>query len=313
MIPSLFVVDRCDRGRLRLTGRDRQTFLQGMVTNDVVRLAPGDGCYAFQLDPTAHILADLRILCGDAFLLCDVEPGQAGPIAQRLEEFLIMERCSIGDVTAETGQLLLGGADAPEALARLGAEAPESWAEGQNQPLTLGGIVCLAARTHLLPVPAYDLYFPIDGAAAVASAVGSFRLERRSDADLEPWRIAAGVPRFGVDLDPKVLAPESGQQDRAIHYRKGCYIGQEIVARVDARGHTNRGWAGFRLDALVESGAEVRVEGAVVGRITSCASVGGAALALGFVRHAASAPGTAVRVGEVGGVVAALPFEGVGV
>jgi len=128
-------------------------------------------------------------------------------------------------------------------------------------------------------------------------------------------RVEAGVPRDGVDLDSKVLAPETGQRARAISYRKGCYIGQEIVARIDARGHTNRALSGFILegDGLPEKGTEVSVDGSVVGRVTSAAvgispEVAGKVLALGYLRNEHAEPGTVVDVAGQKAFVAALPF-----
>ena len=97
-LPDLFFSDRSTRGLLRLTGRDRQSFLQGMVTNDVVSLTPGEGAYAFFLDATGHVLADARVLCAENQLLLDVEPGTADFVAATLEKYLIMEKCRITDV-----------------------------------------------------------------------------------------------------------------------------------------------------------------------------------------------------------------------
>lgn len=302
-LPALFQADRSDRGRVRLTGRDRQTFLQGMVTNEVASLAPGDGCYAFQLDATGHVLADLRALCGDGFLLLDVEPGEAEKVAARLDEYLVMERCRIADVSGETGQILLGGTGAPAYLESLGIEGASAWREGQNATVALDGIDILVAATRLLPVPAYDFYFP-------ASKPPSLPGEAVSLASLEPYRIEAGIPRFPVDMDARTLAPETGQAPRAIHYRKGCYIGQEIVARIDARGHTNRTLVGFLPCVVVPSETPVTAEGRPVGRVTSSALApsSGRPLALGYVRHAFAAPGTVVEIAGQPGTVCALPF-----
>jgi folate-binding protein YgfZ len=312
-LPTLFFVDRSDRGRLRLTGRDRQSFLQGMVSNDVGRLAPGQGCYAFQLDATGHVLADMRVLCTEDALLLDVEPGLAPQVAETLEKYLIMERCRIADVTAETGQLLIGGAGAAEFLMSVGIADAAGWPEGQNarSDAASGEATALVAATRLLPVPAFDAYGEPGALAALRAGLAAAGAEEVPAEALEPYRIEAGVPRFGIDIDSRVLAPETGQQARAISYKKGCYIGQEIVARIDARGHTNRALAGFYLSEPVAPDTPVVGEdGREVGRVTSSALSPSLALpiGLGYVRNTHAAPNTAVTVGGKPAQVAALPF-----
>ena len=316
-LDTAFVVDRSDRGRLRLTGRDRQSFLQGMVTNDVAALAPGRGCYALMLDATGHVLSDLRVLCAESHLLLDVEPGMAAFVAETLEKYLIMEKCRIADVTAETAQFFVGGAHAPRVLAHLGIAGAEDWTEGQNEPVgTEGGMEALAAATRLVSGFGFDLYVPAEGKPDLFEELRASGATEITGAALEALRIEAGVPRYGADIDPKVLAPETGQQARAISYRKGCYIGQEIVARIDARGHTNRTLAGFLLDgdALPEPGATVLEAGKEVGRVTSAAvsPTLGRAIALGYLRREHAAPGTEVVVAGRPAAVAALPFAAAG-
>ena len=132
MTETLFYADRSQRGRLRFTGRDRQTFLQGMVTNDVAALVPGGGCYAFMLDPTAHVLSDLRVVCRDSDLLVDVEPGQAAFVADTLEQYLIMEKCAVADVTPVTAQFFVGGVPALELLGSWGITDAAAWSQAQS-------------------------------------------------------------------------------------------------------------------------------------------------------------------------------------
>lgn len=315
VIPPLFFVDRSGRGRVRLTGKDRQSFLQGMVTNDVARLAPGQGCYAFLLDATGHVLADVRILCLEDSLLLDVEPGMAPFVAETLDRYLIMEKVRIADVTSETRQILIGGIGASEYLKKLGVDGAEDWAEGQNAAVEIGGASVTVAATRLLPVPAFDIYWTAAADAALLNregiSAGAIELPAET---ADALRIEAGVPKFGVDMDSRVLAPETAQQKRAIAYRKGCYIGQEIVARIDARGHTNRTFAGFRLApgaALPAPETPVlAADGREAGRITSAAlsPTLGVPLALGYIRHEYAEPGTTVTVDGQPAMVTALPF-----
>lgn len=239
------------RDVLAITGRDRASFLQGMVTNDVLGLQPGQSCYAFHLDATGHVLADMHVLCLEDRLLLVTEPGMGAALGELLDGYLVMERAKITPV--EYQHTLVLGSYTGEGI----------W---YTHPLGTGILTEV----------------PIAPGTAMASS------------ELEARRIEAGIPRFGVDIDRRVLAPETGQQARAIHYRKGCYVGQEIVARIDARGHTNRALAKFVLPAPVEPDTPVTLEGKDVGRITSSAPAisGAGAVALGYLRHEHIAPGT---------------------
>ena len=312
-LDAAFFADRSERGRLRVTGRDRQSFLQGMVTNDVAALAPGQGCYAFMLDPTAHVLSDLRVLCRESELLLDVEPGMASFVAETLDKYLIMEKCRIADVTGETAQVFVGGREAPRILTRLGIADSEEWAEGRNEAIQIGDAEALVAATRLIAAPGYDIYLTGPEAKTALESILAAEGATRVDSEtLDALRIEAGVPRYGGDISPKVLAPETAQQVRALSYRKGCYIGQEIVARIDARGHTNRTFAGFILEGrdVPTNDAAVTVDGKDVGWVTSAAvsPTLGRPVALGYLRHEYSEPGTPVMVAGRAALVAALPF-----
>lgn len=321
MLPNLFYTPT-RRDLLRMTGRDRQSFLQGMVTNDVLRLAPGDGCYAFLLDATGHILADMRVLNVGESLLLDLEPGTAAFVSATLDKYLIMEKVRIADVTSAFGTYALGGAGVGEHLQRdYGIADSLAWKSYTNRVISPHGGDCVVCRLDTANVPLYRLYFTDPGNMDVVyiprSVAGEIESEL-SDADLDALRIEAGIPRFGVDLDKTVLAPEARQDDRAVSYKKGCYIGQEIVARIDARGHTNKGLVGFFPDPAQATRPEPNApvfapDGKNVGRITS-ASLSptlGVPIALGHLRNEYAAPGTALSVGTPDGVaviVAALPF-----
>ncbi|WP_395092927.1 YgfZ/GcvT domain-containing protein [Armatimonas sp.] len=252
-LPKSFYVP-LERDLLRLTGRDRQSFLQGMLTNDIASLTPGQGCYAFHLTSKGQILADMSVLCLDDCLLLDTEPGWGEPLAASLEHHLVMERVKIR-LTTEIVYFI--------------------YEEGKWRAL-------------------YDATSPPE-------------LPVCGEAIYEALRIEAGIPRGRVDFDEKTLAPETGQAGRAIHYKKGCYIGQEIVARIDARGHTNRSLVTLTTEQVVEPGTRLTVDGKDVGWITSAAlgPTCSVPVALGYLRNEHAAPGTQVTVGAFGnGVVA---------
>mgnify|MGYP001553276002 CR=1 FL=1 len=248
-----FLYAESPRDVLAITGRDRASFLQGMVTNDVLGLQPGQSCYTFHLDATGHVLADMYVLCLEDRLLLVTEPGMGAPLSELLDGYLVMERAKIAPVEYQH-TLVLG---------------PYTEAEGgiwYTHPLGTGVLT--------------------EEPIAPGTAISATELEAR--------RIEAGIPRFGVDMDRRVLAPETGQQARAIHYRKGCYVGQEIVARIDARGHTNRTLVRLNLPTPVEPDTALTLDGKDVGRITSSAPATNSdrAVALGYLRHEHSAPGT---------------------
>ena len=277
--PGLFYVET-PRDFLTLTGRDRASFLQGMVTNDVLGLQPGQGCYAFHLDATGHVLADMRVLIQEDRIVLDLEPGVGPVLAELLDHYLVMERVKIAPLTLTA--IFLCGSRVAESLDRLPAMATFSDRFGAT------------------------LYAEPPDADALRDAVvvsGGVALKR---SELEAIRIFSGIPRFGVDIDRRVLAPETGQAARAISNKKGCYVGQEIVARIDARGHTNRALAAFWLSAPVPPETPVTVDGKEVGRITSSAPWEGLAVGLGYIRNEFAAPGTDILAGETSGSVREL-------
>ena len=295
-IPKLFYVET-PRDLLALTGRDRATFLQGMVTNDVLGLEPGQGCYAFHLDATGHVLADMRVLVQEDRILLDLEPGVGPVLAELLDHYLVMERVKITPL--QSSCFYVGGdiswyfefADVPRV-------------EGANFPdKSLGKSIFWAVSKWNLN-SGFFVYALEESAEDFARGIGK---ESLSPEYFEALRIYSGIPRFGVDIDKRVLAPETGQAARAIHYKKGCYVGQEIVARIDARGHTNRALAGFWLNAPVPPETPVTVDGKEVGRITSSAAWEGMAVALGYLRNEFAEPGTEILAGDVSGTVRELP------
>ena len=287
-------------GVLELTGRDRQTFLQGMVSNDVGALTPGQGCRAAFLDSTGHILADLSVLCLPDRLLLETDARCLDRLAQTLEKYLIMEKVRISDVSAHWVILTLLG----EAVQW--PAPPDSFAVPRRRAAVLSG----------------DLWLPADAAPAVRDSLTGRGAVAIGQETAEVLRVEAGLAAWGHELDETVLLPEAELLD-AVSYTKGCYIGQEIVARIAARGHTNRALRPILLaqDAAVpKPGDTLHVPedapeaGREIGRITSAVEspkFGGRALALAYVRREYCAPGTpvAVHLRQPGGAVFAAPGE----
>ena len=279
------VWDRSPRGLLELRGADRHTFLQGMVSNDVLALAPGTSCHAALLDSTGHVLADLHVHIFPESLVVETDPVCLPTLHHTLDKLLIMEDVTLADVSEQWAILSVLG----EGAALL-ANPP-----GEKRPLALS----LATG--------YDLWLPAAGrAAAWETLIAAGAVPLGEDA-AEALRVEAGLPAWGHELSPAILLPETGMAD-AVSYTKGCYVGQEIVARLHARGHTNRALRQILLteDAPVPpDGATVHVPedgpepGREIGRITSAVASpkhGGQSLALAYIRKEYFADGTLVSV-----------------
>jgi tRNA-modifying protein YgfZ len=296
------LLDRSDRGKLALTGADAKTFLQGQVSNDVEALTPGAGCYAAFLTPKGKMLGDLRILDAGEELLLDTERVALQELFNMVRRFSVGYAVELHKRTLERGMLSLLGPEA-EALAgidELGA------AEHSHAAVVIDAIPARAIRTDL----GLDLLCAAEETEALAAALTRRGAESVSEAVADCVRVEHGRPRYGVDLDDTVIPQEADLNDRAVSFTKGCYVGQETVARLFYRGKPNRQLCGLRLSAPVDSGAEITFGDRVVGRVSSVVEspvLGPIALAL--VRREAP-PGSDVLVGadQVEAAVVELPF-----
>ncbi len=282
-------VDLSAREQLRVTGPDRISFVQGMVTNDVEALAVGAACPAALCTAKGAMVGDARVVRLEEELLLDTGPGQAATVKAFLEKYLISEEAEVhlaGDVAA------------------LGLWGPQG--EG------LLDRVPAAARVAVLPAlvgPGVDVLLRREALDAVRAALGG--VPRLSEDTLEVLRVEAGVPRFGQDMTETTI-PLEANLEKAISYTKGCYIGQEVIARGTHRGQMNKKLMGLLLgDAAPERGAELRAGDRKVGWLTSVvrSEAKGQHIALGYVHRDFLAPGTELAVATGGkAVVAVLPF-----
>jgi folate-binding protein YgfZ len=289
------MVDRSDRGKLLLTGSEAAEYLQGQVTNDVESLAPGQGCYAALLTHKGKVVADMRILRGPDSLLIDTEPQALAALARNVDMYSIGRDVQLSDVTAERAILSLVG---PAARAALEVEPPpdeHAWVEGEH------GIY---VTTDL----GVDVIAPAAHADAVRAALG---VEPVSVEAAECVRIESGRPRHGIDFDTETIPQEAGLNERAVSFTKGCYVGQETVARLHYKGKPNRHLRGLKLSEPGQMGDVVMLGDREVGRLGSTAvSPLHGPIALALIRREA-APGAEVTVGEgrENAVVEALPFD----
>jgi folate-binding protein YgfZ len=290
------LVDRSSRGKLRLTGVEAADYLQGQVTNDVVALAPGTGCYAALLSHKGKMLADMRVLRGEDFLWVDTEPDALAPLERNASMYSIGRDVRHEDVSAEFAILSLIGPEARAALDVAPQETEHSFVRGEHG---------LYVATDL----GVDVICPAAGATAVREALG---VEAVSEAAAELIRIESGRPRFLHDVGTDTIPQEAGLNDRAVSFTKGCYVGQETVARLHYKGKPNRHLRGLRLSEPVQHGDEIRLGERVVGEVGSAAvSPVHGPIALAVVRREAE-PGATVKVGPqaVDAEVAEVPFSG---
>ena len=296
------VVDCSERGKLALTGGDAKSFLQGQVSNDVESLTAGNGCYAAFLTQKGKMLGDVRILDAGSELLLDTERVALQELFNMIRRFSIGYDVQLHKRTLESGLVSLLGPRA-DAVAGTG-ELPA--AEHSHIICEIASISVRAIRTDFgidLLCDAADT----DSLMTVLQGAGAAAVD---EAVADCVRIERGRPRYGVDLDDSVIPQEAGLNERAVSFTKGCYVGQETVARLHYRGKPNRQLRGVQLAAMAATGDEITFDGRTVGRLGSIArspSLGPVALAL--VRREAP-PGSRVTVGadQVGGLVIELPF-----
>jgi folate-binding protein YgfZ len=296
------VLDRSDRGKLALTGADAKSFLQGQVSNDVESLTTGSGCYAAFLTPKGKMLGDLRILDTGDELLLDTERSALQGLFNMIRRFSIGYAVELHKRTLERGLVSLVG---PGSVAVAGADTlPET--EHAHAPAEIAGIDARAIRTDV----GIDLLCDSGDTEALLAALTAAGAASVSPDAADCLRIEHGRPRYGVDLDDSVIPQEAGLNARAVSFTKGCYVGQETVARLYYRGKPNRHLRGLALSAPAQSGDEIELEGRAVGHVASTAvSPRFGPIALALVRREAP-PGATVVVGS-GGIsaeVVELPF-----
>jgi folate-binding protein YgfZ len=294
------IVDRSERGKLALAGSDAKRFLQGQVTNDTERLIPGSGCYAAFLTPKGKMLGDLRILDAGDELLLDTERGALQGLFNLIRRYSIGYDVMLHKRTLESALLSVIG---PRALTVAGVpELPE--AEHAHVAISLDGVAARAIRS----ADGVDMLCAASDAEELRDALIRAGAAPVGQEAAECVRIESGRPRYGVELDDSVIPQEAGLNARAVSFTKGCYVGQETVARLFYRGKPNRHLQGLRCEGPIAPGDEVRFGDRTVATVASAAdSPRLGPIGLAFVRREAP-PGSPVTVGEVAATVVELPF-----
>jgi folate-binding protein YgfZ len=314
------VADRRDRARIRMWGKDPARMLHGLVTNDVLKAAPGQGVYAAMLTPKGRMIAELRAFRrSDGELLVEIPREALAGTVDHLRKFVPPMFARWADATDEVGELGVYGPEAAALLGRvLGVEPPEG--EDRFVEADFAGAPVLAAATGYVGVAGFDLFAPAAVLAALWTALVDGGARPVGLDTVDTLRIEAGRPRFGAELSAEVIPTEAyeelGMMPRAISFSKGCYTGQEVIVRIAHRGHVNRHLRGFLLPdgELPAAGTPLfnPDTGREIGKVTSAvfSPLRRGPVAIGFARREIE-PGAEVRVGAADGAAATvvrLPF-----
>jgi folate-binding protein YgfZ len=309
------LIDRSERGKIEATGRDRASFLHGLLSNEVKALEPGQGNRAALLDVHGKVGALLAVHCLEDRLVLETDAHATASVLATIDHYLFAERVELEDVGAAWGILTVAGPAARKTVEHaLGAPVPEL-APRHHARVALGP-GARVVRGEETGEEEYDLWVPV---AALGAAWDRLREAGARPVGREAWnvlRVEAGVVRHGVDVEPGMLLLEAPLPD-VYSLTKGCYLGQEVIARVTYRGHVNRQLVGLRFGGqqVPPAGAPVVAGGREVGRVTSAVASPtlGRAIALALVRREHAEPGTGVEVRAGDGVlraeVTALPFH----
>jgi len=284
---SAGLVDRSDRAKFIVRGSDAADFLQGQVSNDVEALEPARGCYATVLSHKGKLRTDLRILRGNDSFWLDTEAIGHAVLEHMLRTYSLGRDVQFEDVTETRTLLSLVG---PSSRDRLDAAPP--------------------AEEHAFVTGEHGTYVATQLGVDVIAPVGTtLDLKPVSEEAAECLRIEAGRPRLGYDMDADTIPQEAGINERAVSFTKGCYVGQETVARLHYKGKPNRHLRGLRLSEPGQRGTEIVLGERVVGRLGStCVSPRLGPIALALVRREAE-PGSTVHVGGASAEVVDVPFQ----
>jgi aminomethyltransferase len=234
-------LDLSSRGRIVARGRDRARLLHAITSNEVKKMTPGSGCYAFLLSPQGRIQADLNLFCFEDHFLIDTEPELREKVHQHIKRYIIADQVELEDVTSQTGCI---GVEGPVQIVPV-PEADYSHAQWEG---------CTVARVTVTGQPGARIFCAADRAAEVVAKLEAAGARPATLEDARIVRIENGKPRYGEEITDTTL-PQESQQMHAVSFTKGCYLGQEIVERIRARGHVNKKLTPF--EGTAPEGAEV--------------------------------------------------------
>jgi folate-binding protein YgfZ len=294
-----------------LKGADRVRWLNGMVTNNIRDLAAGNGVYAFVLTPQGQIRGDLYAFNRGESLVVEMERTQAETLLPLLRRYIIMDKVEIEDLSDRIAVIALVGPRSTGALAAIGLDRNELNPLHFSELNWNGNAITVVRKDHPV-VDSFELWAPKEIVSNLLDGLRNNGATEISDEALELFRVASGIPKIGLDIREKNLPQETGQ-DRALHFNKGCYIGQEIVERIRARGSVHRAFTGFEVEGTVpERGTKIQSDGKEAGEITSIAALPtDKVIALGILRKDYLSGEKQLLAGEATLRITSLPFAGV--
>ena len=299
-----------------MSGADRASYLQGLLTNDIQALTPGTGCYAAWLTPQGRMLTDLHVYESGDRIMLDVPAAELPATLQRLDQFIFSEDVQLVDLSDAIDAVWIHGPDAAALLDQTldGVQGLAAWPEYHNARAGLSSKndsrPLYVARNSQLGVPGFVLYVESGVRGHLEHALVERGAVIADQAAIDAARIAAGYPVFGVDMSGDTIPLEAGIEERAISFNKGCYVGQEVIIRVLHRGHGRvaRKLVGMRLEGEgAVSGSKVIVGDREIGAVTSIAvSPEFGPIALGYVHRDFTEPGSRVSIAGQSGSIAAV-------
>ncbi|HXE91460.1 MAG TPA: glycine cleavage T C-terminal barrel domain-containing protein [Terriglobales bacterium] len=307
---SCGLFDLAWRAGFTVRGEDRIRWLNGMVTNNVRDLAPNHGVYSFLLNPQGHILGDMLVFHRGDHLLIETDAEQAPKLRELLDKYIIMDDVELGDAEPVC-RLGLEGPKAGEILRRVGVN-PEGLQSLEMRNTEESPFRCTLVRSA--PPSGYEIWLAPENAAAAFDALICAGAAPVGFEALEIWRVAQGIPRYGLDIRERDL-PQETEQHQALNFAKGCYVGQEIVERIRSRGQVHRKFTGFVISGPAPApGTKVSAAGKEIGEITSVARIPASngssrTLALGYIRREAAKSGATLQVDGAEATISDLPFQ----
>jgi folate-binding protein YgfZ len=300
------------RVKIRLTGSDRVRWLNGMVTNNIRDLARNHGVYAFLLNPQGHILGDLVAFQRGETLLVESDRTQLAKILATFDHYIIMDDVGVTDISESLASIGVTGPKSGEKLAAAGIQLPPM------QPLEVADLSWRDIPVSVVhggddAFPSYEIWIAPEHIASLRDALQGAGASLVGQDALEIYRVALGVPLYGKDIRERDL-PQETEQQHALNFSKGCYVGQEIVERIRSRGNVHRKFTGFMIDGAPPAvGTRLQSQGKDVGEITSSAAIPGPdgeqAVALGYLRRELAGPGKELDAAGSRVTVSELPFR----
>jgi len=300
------------RVKIRLTGSDRVRWLNGMVTNNIKDLPQNRGVYAFLLNPQGHILGDLLAFHRGESLLVESDQRQLAKILATFDHYIIMDDVEVTDVT---DSLAIIGVTGPKSVAVLAAAGIQV---STMKPLEVSDLTWQDAPISVVRggddvFPSFEVWIAPQQVGYSRDALKNAGATLVGQDALELYRIALGIPLYGKDIRERDL-PQETEQQHALNFSKGCYVGQEIVERIRSRGNVHRKFTGFKIEGAAPAvGTKIQWQGKEVGEITSSALIpgptGDQSVALGYLRRELAGPGKDLDIAGSRVTVSELPFR----